>query len=160
MSEALKNVVFDKRHPDEDAYDRIELEVVERWKESELSGDEWRFSWRVRLFHKGQVIRSTSFHRLNDALLHLGAFASEMRTNEEAQAWQAASDHKCMQPGCAEEAVVEYQLKQEFSDRGEGPLPDPSFPLRRRFCLRHRERGDCSREDCMTNYDVVADPHV
>ena len=36
-------------HPKAQRFDRVEARVVERWKESELSGDEWRFSFVVDL---------------------------------------------------------------------------------------------------------------
>ena len=34
-------------------FDRVDVRTVERWKESELSGDEWRYSYVATLYQHG-----------------------------------------------------------------------------------------------------------
>lgn len=63
-----------KFHKSDETYDEVRLRQVERWKESELSGDEWRFSWTIELLRKGKVIARTGAHRLSDATARLAWF--------------------------------------------------------------------------------------
>ena len=70
-------------------------------------------------------------------------------------------DHAlCFQPGCADPAVTEYQLKRRFSRDGHdiGPGEIGGSPMRRKFCARHARRGDCGLEDADSNYEVIGGP--
>lgn len=49
-------MLFHIDHPDDERFDEIHISVVERWKESELSGDEWRFSYLAEIKRKGEII--------------------------------------------------------------------------------------------------------
>jgi len=53
---------FDEVHCRAGAYS-IRVATVERWKESELSGDEWRFSYSVWIanYHKEQLIAKNNY---------------------------------------------------------------------------------------------------
>jgi len=42
--------------PDRQAYDEVRIITVPRYKNSELSGAEWRISAEVQFLHKGVVI--------------------------------------------------------------------------------------------------------
>jgi hypothetical protein len=68
------------------------------------------------------------------------------------------ADRFCYQPGCAQDAVSRYDLKEIFSIQGEGPLDAHGLQYYRRFCRRHLRRGDASREDSDHNYVVVSGP--
>jgi len=61
----------------------------------------------------------------------------------------------CFQPGCSEKAISTYKLKLEYTD---GPGFVPSNEKRRRFCLKHLQRGDCGLEDADDNYEVIEGP--
>src|SRR3989304_10108915 len=52
----LSNSPHYSRHPDDEWVDEIKLEVVPRYKESELSGDEWRVSTKISIFRKGHLL--------------------------------------------------------------------------------------------------------
>ena len=70
---------------------------------------------------------------------------------------EGRDDHLCFQPACPNEAVVEYELVEEFGRQGERLHPEErsSFSMRRRFCAKHKTRGDCGREDCDANYRPI-----
>ena len=56
-------------HPNAQRFDRVEARVVERWKESELSGDEWRFSFVVDLYSHGVLVESIWASSIQSALI-------------------------------------------------------------------------------------------
>jgi len=64
-------------------------------------------------------------------------------------------DSYCFQPGCFEKAVSTYRLNLEYAD---GHGFKPYNEKRRRFCLKHLQRGDCGLEDADDNYDVIEGP--
>ena len=73
LKELLKGM-FHRHHPDDEIYDEIHITCQERYKTSGLSGDEWRFGWRVEFKFKGQVVFSNSFTRLSTAVSSLPWF--------------------------------------------------------------------------------------
>ena len=57
MSIELGNLRFRQVwHPRDKFIDYGSIELVERFKESEISGDEWRFNYVTRLHRKGLVV--------------------------------------------------------------------------------------------------------
>lgn len=151
-----KGTVFCKWHPDDLGIDRIEIQVVPRYKQSELSGDEWRVSARILFYRKGELVGDRSMGTIAGAV---NALPWLWMTKEEwcdGPLYDGKRGGKCQQAGCAEQAEVTYRLKREFSARGEGPLPDEGFTHVRHFCLTHATRGDCGREDADDNYETVA----
>lgn len=60
-------------HPNAQRFDRVEARVVERWKESELSGDEWRFSFVVDLYSHGVLVESIGASSIQGALIQAAA---------------------------------------------------------------------------------------
>lgn len=162
MSDSIiKNYEHFKAHKADETYDEVRLRQVERWKESEMSGDEWRFSWTIELIRKGKVIAQSGAHRLSDAIARLAWFRLTAGESDEYDStWHNRErvEKICMQPGCCEVATVTLRLKDEYSAQGEGPLPPSPLgqPLRR-FCKRHSGRGNCGMEDADSNYEVVND---
>lgn len=148
-----------KLHPDDEGIDHIELDVVPRFKTSGLSGNEWRVSARARFYRKGELVgeRSmTSLEALVTALPWLWMTKPEWC---EGPLFDAGRNGRCQQAGCPNPAVVTYELKEEYSARGEGPLPpSPLGRPRRAFCQPHAPRGDADLEDCDANYVLIAGP--
>lgn len=143
-----------KRHEDDEWFDEVHIECEERWKESELSGDEWRFSYVVTVSRKGQVLIQRGFSKLEWAIQHLPAILSgNMAPAGNDDSREFADANYCFQPGCRNEGSIVYQLKQEYCNRGHGT--DPHRPTYRRFCLQHERRGDCGLEDADHNYERV-----
>lgn len=146
-----------KRLNDFHSFDKIELKVIPRFKQSGLSGDEWRSSVRVDFYFKGHIVYEAGFRDMKTALMLLP------------REWTAAQEPipmkiiemekmKCDQPGCMKNAVVTFKIKEKFSDRGERLDPSDglaSWTEYRRFCEEHKHRGDSSREDCDANYEEM-----
>ncbi len=149
-------MAWHKRHHDWEAFDKIEIVTVPRYKTSGLSGDEWRVSATVRCWFKGVVV------------LELGGF-SDMETARrmlDGKLLEAAfpipdgviarEKTACDQPGCGSDAIVRLKLKRLTSERGEYlHEQEHSSTCYRQFCDAHRERGDCGREDADDNYEPI-----
>lgn len=147
---------FFKALPDDEGVDRVELVVVDRYKQSGLSGDEWRTAVVIRMFRKGDLVSERAMSGMRDAAAALPWLMLTAHEQSPMPLW-GLDEMRCNQYGCAEEAVEVVELVNEFSRQGEGPLPDNGLPRpRRAFCVKHRQRGDCSREDCDTNYVKVS----
>jgi hypothetical protein len=150
---------FNKQHPACEGIDRIEITCVERWKTSELSGDEWRFSYVVRGYFKGVVVLEYSRNRLREAAAHLPFEIDRGRDDGAAKQWQERREISCDPPGCPAEPTRWLELTDEYSRQGEGPLPQTvGIHHYRKFCEAHKDRGDCAREDADANYIEIANP--
>lgn len=147
--------VFYERLKDDEYIDEIKVRIVERFKTSELSGDEWRFSTFISFYRKGQLLYERRVHKIEDAAAWL---PWGLKTAGEQEEWKNAEDaNLCFQPGCPETAVSEYELKEKFDRTGNKLDPsDVHFKYRRKFCKKHLERGDASREDSDSNYIVIS----
>lgn len=153
--------LFHKRLPEFEVFDEISLRVVPRYKTSELSGDEWRSSVHIQLFFKKHVVYEERVKDMQTATLLLGRIILIDAMDGGAIPNRVLSAEKvcCDQPSCHKPAVSTYQLKQEFSERGEKlDTSDISCTHFRRFCTQHLRRGDANREDCDGNYEVIEGP--
>lgn len=139
-----------KRHRDFTSFDKITLEVEERWKESSLSGDEWRFSITTKFWFKGMLIGQYSAHNMTQAILNLGSTWSRLQSPLPNCVLER-EEKMCCQPGCKNEATRFYQLRETFARDGSGPIQSYGTHFRQ-FCDKHSKRGDCSREDADANY--------
>jgi len=141
-----------KRHREDTWVDRVEISTVERWKESGLSGDEWRFSYEVRLIRKGVLLSATSFGSLSYATAWVALQSAEGFCPADVP-WPTGGYGDgvlCDQPGCAMPGTERRTLIQEYCDRG---CERKSFgEVYRVFCLQHARRGDCALEDADQNY--------
>lgn len=149
-----------KAHHDDEGFDRIEIKVVPRYKESGLSGDEWRVSAVTRFYRKGVLVHETSTGRIRDAAAMLASLFLTVPGSLEAPLFHV-DEKRCNQPGCEREPAVTYRLKSEFSDRGERiwPISAETRTVFRSFCKKHRQRGDCGLEDADANYEEAANGH-
>lgn len=160
MTSTMMNVA----HPDDERFDAITVECVERWKESELSGDEWRFSYVVKLWRKGEVVKEKSWSRLAWAVEALPTFANHSYPADgdfDREAWKRTGA-KCDQPGCAEEPVVYYVRKKRYTRQGEELAPSEYYDGKeyRKFCAKHKRRGDCGLDDADHNYEEITKEQV
>lgn len=145
--------IFSKRLPDFEVFDKITMEVIPRYKQSGLSGDEWRQHVKITFLFKGEEIHSFGTNSMESACLMLGA---ELITNTSPIPDKVikAEDKKCFQPSCCNDATRTFFIKQLYSDRGEKLDVEDTGGLTylRKFCEKHSIRGDCSREDSDDNY--------
>lgn len=147
------------RHRDDEWVDEISITTVERWKESELSGDEWRFTAVVEIKRKGTVIRRRGYHSIATALKYLGSIVGHAPADydHDEPGWDGRlGEELCAQPGCSEIATVELRMLKQFCRDGHPTMrPFPEYDYRRHFCQRHSRRGDCALEDADRNYVEV-----
>lgn len=145
--------------PDAQAFDEIRIVTVPRFKESELSGDEWRISATVQMFRNGVLVReSTGWKNVDRAANFLSRITAE--ACDEFGGFFAGEKGKCDQEGCSKEATVFYQKKEDWCGScGKGQsIRGLSF---RKFCERHKKRGDCGLDDSDDNYTLLdADPSL
>lgn len=143
--------------PDAQAFDKIVIETTPRYKESELSGDEWRISANVRFYRKGKIEYETGYRNVETALRHLAA-AYDMAIDK-GKGDFGGVDHVCDQEGCSEKATVFYKKKKDWcSSCGcsrEIPHIDKNIIDVRKFCKRHSKRGDCGLDDADSNYELL-----
>lgn len=148
-------------HPEDERYDAIDIHVVERWKESELSGDEWRFSYVANVMRKGEIIITLGASKLEWLLssLQWRILIAGEENKMDMEAWERTKG-KCDQPGCANEPIVFYIRKKRFTNRGDELAPNPFYDGKeyRQFCVRHKTRGDCDLDDADHNYTSIARP--
>lgn len=137
--------------PDAQAFDEVRITTLPRYKESYLSGDEWRISACVQFLRKG-VVRHEFVAGTVEAACGLAWGWYHEAISQGAAMFGGEGDF-CDQEGCANAATVTYQLKKMYCR--EGHPTDPHMPTIRRFCMRHRTRGDCGLEDGDSNYDMI-----
>lgn len=150
----MNNVI----RPDAQAFDEVRIITVPRYKQSGLSGDEWRISAEVQLWRKGKLLRSSTYHNVEQACGFL--FAEYQRATDDGLAFFAGDGVTCDQEGCSQPATVHYRvLKNVCAGPGRcgQARPDYGSVNHRHFCERHKTRGDAGLDDCDTNYEVVED---
>ncbi len=154
-----------QRHPDDVRFDRIEVRLVERWKTSGLSGDEWRFSTVVELHRRGRMLYRYESRDQDFALLHLARLPYLAPATFEDEGWEPvwredgkgdpwgsrAEWRHCAQPGCKLPAVVRYPVLRHYDDTCSMSRAAEPGDFRE-FCRLHARRGDCALDDGTTNY--------
>lgn len=148
-------------HPEDERYDEINIRIVERWKESEYSGDEWRFSYVADIKRKGEIIISLSVSRLDWLLssLQWRMLTAGEDCISDMEAYARTLD-KCDQPGCANLPTIFYRRLNRYSKSG-GELAFSEYKTGkeyRQFCGKHTNRGDCDLDDAEHNYETISDP--
>jgi hypothetical protein len=145
-------------HPDDERFDDIHIRCVERWKESELSGDEWRFSYVAEIKRKGELIVTVSASKLDWLLQGLQWRILTMGEDDkfDRDAWNRTKS-KCDQPGCDKDPIIFCIRRRRYSERGEELAPNDFYDGKeyRQFCAKHKIRGDCGLDDSDANYIVM-----
>lgn len=142
MNRALK--------PDAQPFDKIVIETIPRFKDSELSGSEWRISAQVTFFRKGREVHSFGASNVQYAAYLLGA--RHIEACDDAKGYFAGEGIYCDQEGCAELATWTHKKKFSYI-KGTAQKNDYQSPEFRMFCDKHHYRGDCGIDDSDSNYD-------
>jgi hypothetical protein len=137
--------------PDAQAFDEVRIVTVPRYKQSGLSGDEWRISARIEFYRKGKLIRDVD-HFSNIETACGFAYSAYHAAIGNGDAYFAGEGDTCDQEGCHETATVTYRLKKEFCSCGQ-EKPTIGIDVRK-FCDEHKRRGNQSLDDCDENYEV------
>jgi hypothetical protein len=141
--------------PDAQAFDEVRIVTVPRYKQSGLSGDEWRISAVAQFYRKGELIHEAGGFRNVETVCNFLPYLCATGIDE-GHGWFASVEDKCDQEGCSEPATVRYQKISDYCQ--EGHKTAPVFVSYRQFCERHRTRGDCGLDDADRNYIPVAHP--
>jgi hypothetical protein len=138
--------------PDAQGFDEIRLVTIPRYKESELSGDEWRISIKAEFYRKGKLIHEIGCgSNMNHATALL--YWHYCRALDDGKGYFVGEDDICDQEGCSDPATVTYQKKKRWcSQCGESQEIEDAIVIRK-FCGRHKERGDCGLDDADDNYE-------
>ena len=148
----LKNINRAIR-PDAQAFDKIQIDTVPRYKTSGLSGDEWRISAKITFFRKDKMIHEESYRDVETACKFLPYIHA--RLIDDGKAYFAGESGICDQEGCSLPATITFQKKRDFcSCCGEGK--EIAYEEKcRMFCDKHKQRGDCGLDDADRNYVEV-----
>jgi hypothetical protein len=123
-------------HPKAERFDSVTVDTVERWKESELSGDEWRFSYVATFWLHGKPVAKVRGASVQDALLQAAAAFGRVKPDDGISLNDIRQD-ACCQPGCPNPWVV----LMHPTKAGCGPDAKEWWPGQvRGFCDRHRHR--------------------
>lgn len=157
----MTQIMHHINHPEDEQFDEIHIRTVERWKESEISGDEWRFSYIAEIIRKGEIIITITSNRMSWLLEGLRwriTTAGENNTFDH-EAFKR-TEGLCDQPGCKEFATIAYRRKTRYTKFGD-KLDDTNYKGNdfRIFCDKHKNRGDCDLDDAMHNYEVIGAPN-
>jgi hypothetical protein len=148
-----KRMETHRRCRDWEAFDKIELEVVPRYKTSGLSGDEWRTGVAIRFFHKGHLVHEDFRTRMEYAIMMLGDIWVKAQEPIPEKVIRVELEH-CDQPGCKNLWIGKRFLKRIAAREGWLDPENTSFRYFRRFCDKHLKRGDCGLEDADRNYEL------
>lgn len=145
--------------PDAQAFDEVRIKTIPRYKQSGLSGDEWRIHAEITFYRKGIEVHSVGYRNIETACGYL--YAAHGSAINDGKAYFAGDGIHCDQEGCSERATVRLQMKAAYGNDGvRKELHRPTF---RHFCERHSTRGDCGLDDADDNYVLVPrqdDPSV
>lgn len=144
--------------PDAQGFDEVRIVTVPRWKESELSGDEWRISARIEFYRKGKLVHSASTRNVESGCAQVGYHHANGL--DEGKGFFAGETDICDQEGCCEKATVFLRLKKGFNRDGSERRLWANDGEYRAFCLRHKMRGDCGLEDADNNYEPIENPLI
>lgn len=141
--------------PDAQAFDEIRIRVVPRFKDSELSGSEWRISAVTEFYRKGQLICSEQCSNMETAAGL--CYAHYVRAVDNGNGYFAGDGIHCDQEGCNEKAAFKYSIKQDYcSGYGNcGQKKDMYNGALRHFCEKHSHRGDSDLQDNDKNYELI-----
>lgn len=157
----MNKIKANELRPDAQAFDEIRVTTIPRWKDSELSGSEWRISAKVEFLRNGIVKHEWFCGKVEAAATMMGFKFMEAMDN--GIGYYASEDDFCDQEGCKEKASVFLKKKADYCREGHKTEPPsrgnyaklgetPQGAIRQ-FCERHSRRGDCGLDDSDSNYE-------
>lgn len=114
----------------------------------------------VHYFNRGHKLCSQDTGNIVGTMLYLPfSYWEVLEQHLETKKLTDIRESSCCQPGCPATPDSLLKIIKEYGDQGEEIHPDEMeyrSPSYRQFCKDHLRRGDCSREDCDDNYELVA----
>lgn len=145
--------------PDAQPFDEIRIRIVPRWKDSELSGSEWRQSCVIEFYRNGNIEDTSSC----GGKLEYGAglaYARLLEAQDNGKGYFASDKVHCDQEGCHKKAQYLMKLKERFCVGG-GNCGQKKEQVgfitsdHRIFCEKHKRRGNQDLEDNDANYELI-----
>lgn len=136
--------------PDAQAFDTIIIKTIPRYKDSYLSGSEWRIHAEIEFYRKGRLIKSTGASNIENACYLVGA--KHMEACDNAEGFFAGEGNTCDQEGCSD--LASYKMNKKFDFCREGHKSENPSEAYRLFCEKHKNRGDSGFDDADSNYTV------
>jgi len=165
----MSDHLYLKPLPEDDGVIDMTMERIPRWKESELSGDEWRYTMVATIMMKdwedggsiSEFIHGKDFAqmalRVAQRLDELMSYGNQLTVP---YAVDKPSDIRvCFQPACIRSPVNVFSIRQHYTGFPyQGHKMDDNYggPSVRAFCKQHSHRGDCDLEDNDDNYELIA----
>lgn len=142
--------------PDAQAFDEVRITTVPRFKQSGLSGDEWRISALTQFMRKGKVVHETGARNIETAVRLLDYHFLE--ACDHAKGYFAGEGDICDQEGCSNIATIMLEQIKEGCGRC-GTMREPQYhrPFRK-FCDEHKYRGTSSLDDMDEHYKQMPQP--
>jgi len=146
-------------YPDAPFVDEVKIETVPRYKTSDLSGDEWRYLYRVTLWRKGILVEQRECSTMECAAAAVPSmvinpdFFTRIKFTDEHPELRLLCDNL----GCKNKAEATYRLKTHRCDKC-GERGPEDFQQTVAFCNVHRQRGNCGILDADSNYTLVSGP--
>jgi hypothetical protein len=144
--------------PDAQAFDEVRITTVPRFKDSAISGSEWRISAHVQFLRKGKVAYETRFADIKTACTLL-AWARE-NAIDEGKAYNGGEGDFCDQEGCSEKATVFYKIRKSYCNMPYLHPPSDDGESWRAFCEKHSIRGNQSFDDSDSNYERLSEKPI
>lgn len=157
MTDVMQGMERRADRPDSQFVDEIRIVTVPRWKESELSGDEWRISARIDFYRKGVVVGQKGARDIEHAARFVDWFLVNGRETGEIDTPNTLGDC-CDQEGCCKPWTTRLRLKKRYGRDGKEIAPSKFMEgvvEYRAFCDEHKRRGDCGLDDADTNYETI-----
>lgn len=142
--------------PDANGFDEIRIRTVPRYKQSGLSGDEWRISMITEFYRKGVIVHETQSGGSIEAAAGL-LYGRLIQAQDNGIGYFAGDGIHCDQEGCSEKATGLFKLIKHYCVGGGncGQEKKAYGDSYRCFCDRHKRRGDCDLEDNDKNYEFI-----
>lgn len=142
--------------PDANGFDEIRLKIVPRFKESELSGSEWRTSAIMEFYRKGELKHTSSCGGKIEYAAGL-VYARLLEAQDNGLGYYAGDGIHCDQEGCSNKAKYLMKIKKEYCVGGGncGAEKKSYSDKYRCFCEKHKTRGDQGLEDNDSNYEII-----
>lgn len=139
--------------PNAQAFDEIRIRTIPRYKQSHLSGDEWRISAVAMFYRNGELLHeSDSCGTVQDVVHRLTALMDKAC---EENSYYAGEKDWCDQEGCSAKATIWYKRKHQHCQSCGDKRGTALERDHRKFCEKHKIRGDCGLDDADRNYVLV-----
>lgn len=143
--------------PDANPFDEIRIRLVPRFKQSGLSGDEWRISTAVEFYRNGELQHEEHC----GGKIEYGAgmvYGMLLKAQDDAKGYFAGDGIHCDQEGCHEHGKFVMKIITRYCCGGGNCGQKKEYQgdqQYRLFCEKHKHRGDSDLEDNDKNYVLV-----